>query len=87
MINNLLADLLIHQTFFYQMLEKSQFAKLSPHQTFMLYGNRINQISGVQDTVLLLFIRGRKHSWITSQPQKFFGKFLNVNTMKVCKSW
>ena len=28
-IDNLLADLLIRQTFFYQMLEKSQFAKLS----------------------------------------------------------
>ena len=29
-INNLLADLLIRQTFFRQMLETSQFAKLSP---------------------------------------------------------
>ena len=29
-INNLLADLLIRQPFFCQMLEKSQFAKLSP---------------------------------------------------------
>ena len=38
-IKNLLADLLIRQTFFHQMLEKSQFAKLSPHQTFPLYGN------------------------------------------------
>ena len=37
-IDNLLADLLIHQTFFHQMLKKSQFAKLSPHQTFLLYG-------------------------------------------------
>ena len=33
-INNLLADLLICQTLFHQMLEKSQFAKLSHHQTF-----------------------------------------------------
>ena len=33
-INNLLADLLIYQTLFRQMLKKSQFAKLSPHQTF-----------------------------------------------------
>ena len=32
-INNLLVDLLIHQTFFHQRLEKSQFAKLSPWQT------------------------------------------------------
>ena len=37
-INNLLADLLIRQTFFRQMLESSQFAKLYPHQTFPLYG-------------------------------------------------
>ena len=29
-INNLLADLLIHQTFFCQRLKKSQFTKLSP---------------------------------------------------------
>ena len=33
--NNLLANLLICQTFFHQMLEKSQFAKLS-HYTVML---------------------------------------------------
>ena len=38
-IDNLLADLLIHQTFFRQMLEKSQFAKLSSRQTFPLYGS------------------------------------------------
>ena len=40
-INNLLADLLIRQTFFHQMLKKSQFAKfpLPPHQTFLLYGS------------------------------------------------
>ena len=33
-INNLLADLLIHQTFFYQMFEMTQFAKLSPPPNF-----------------------------------------------------
>ena len=38
-INNLLADLLICQTFFHQMLETSHFAKLSPHQTCLLYSN------------------------------------------------
>ena len=38
-INNLLADLLIHQIFFHQMLEKSQFAKLSRCQTLSLYGS------------------------------------------------
>ena len=38
-IDNLLADLLIRQTFLRQMLEKSQSAKLSPRQTFPLYGN------------------------------------------------
>ena len=32
--NNLLADLLILQTFFRQMLEMSQFTKFSPRQTF-----------------------------------------------------
>ena len=37
-INNLLADLLIRQTLFCQMLKKSQFAKLSPRQIFLLYG-------------------------------------------------
>ena len=36
--NNPLADLFICQTFFYQMLEKSKFAKHSPYQTFPLYG-------------------------------------------------
>ena len=44
-IDNLLADLLIRQTCFRQMLEKSQFAKLSPHQTFPLYGNEIRTMS------------------------------------------
>ena len=33
-INNLLADLLIHQTFFHQRLEQSQFAKLTPLPNF-----------------------------------------------------
>ena len=37
-INNLLADLLIRPTFFCRKLEKSRFAKLSSHQTFLLYG-------------------------------------------------
>ena len=37
-MNNLLADLLIHQTVFCQMLENSQFTKLFPHQTFPLFG-------------------------------------------------
>ena len=37
-INNLVADLLIHQIFFCQMLETSQSAKLPPHQTFPSYG-------------------------------------------------
>ena len=41
-INNLLVDLLIHPTLLYQMLEKSQFAKVSPCQTFPLYD--INKI-------------------------------------------
>ena len=36
-INNLLADLLISQIFFLQMLEMSQFAKISPHQSFPPY--------------------------------------------------
>ena len=36
-INNLLADLLICQTFFRQMLKTSQFAKLPP-PTFLVYG-------------------------------------------------
>ena len=34
-INNLLGDLLIHQTFFHQILEKSRFAKLSPRQWYI----------------------------------------------------
>ena len=34
-INNLLADLLICQTFFHQTLETSQFAKLSPAKLFL----------------------------------------------------
>ena len=36
-INNLLPNLLIHQTFFHQMLEKYHFAKLYLRQTFLLY--------------------------------------------------
>ena len=36
-INNLLADVLICQTLFCQMLKKSQFPKLYPHQMFPLY--------------------------------------------------
>ena len=40
-INNLLADLLIRHTFFHQMLETSQFTKLSPRQTFPLYGSQL----------------------------------------------
>ena len=43
-INNLLADLLICQTFFHQMYKTSQFVKLSPHQTFPLYGIRHNVV-------------------------------------------
>ena len=35
---NLLADLLICQTFFHQIVVTSQFAKLSLRQTFLLYG-------------------------------------------------
>ena len=35
--NNLLADLLIRQTFFRQRLKQSKFAKLYPCQTFPLY--------------------------------------------------
>ena len=40
-INNPLTDLLIHQTFFRQMLEMSQFAKLSLRQTFPLYDTSV----------------------------------------------
>ena len=42
-VNNLLADLLIYQTFFCQMLKKSQFTKLSPGHTFPLYGIMISE--------------------------------------------
>ena len=38
-INNLLADILVCQIFFHQMLEKSQFTKLFCHQTFPLYSS------------------------------------------------
>ena len=38
-INNLLADLLIHQTFFRQMLETSQLANIFPCQSFPPYGS------------------------------------------------
>ena len=37
-IDNLLVDLLIHQTFFRQMLKKSHFAKLSCHTVVALTG-------------------------------------------------
>ena len=45
-INNLLADLLICQTFFHQTLKKSQFTKLFPCQTFLLYGTRLYYVVG-----------------------------------------
>ena len=48
--NNLLADQLIYQTFFCQMLEKSQFAKLSICQNFPLCG-----IFCYTSSILLLF--------------------------------
>ena len=38
-INNLLADVLIRQTFFRQMLKKSQFTQLYRCKTFLQYGN------------------------------------------------
>ena len=41
-INNLLADLLIRQTFFRQMLETSQFAKLSRYTIHNCLLNRTN---------------------------------------------
>ena len=53
-INNLLADLLIRQTFFCQMLETSQFAKLFSRQTFPLY--RILFSKQVHATYSLLLI-------------------------------
>ena len=64
-INNLPADLLICQTFFHQMLEKSQFAKLFPRQTFPLYGKFwlkmanfvVAKISTSQMYQLLYFVR------------------------------
>ena len=43
-INNLLADLLIRQTFFRQRLENSRFVKLSACQTFPLYGSYLLQL-------------------------------------------
>ena len=42
-INNLLADLLIPQTFLRQKYEKSQFTKVFPCKTFLLYGNPLNK--------------------------------------------
>ena len=39
---------------------------------------------------ILLIIHGEKllhFSWITLQPQKYFGKLLYVYTMKSCEIW
>ena len=36
-INNLLDDVLFRQTFFHQILKKSQFAKLSHHMVFLCH--------------------------------------------------
>ena len=33
---------------------------------------------------LLFAVKRFCFSWITSQPQKFFGEFLHMNTMKAC---
>ena len=38
-VDNLLADLFIRQTFFRQMFRKNKFAKVSPCQTFPIYGS------------------------------------------------
>ena len=46
-INNLLADLLICQTFFHQMLKKSKFIKFPPCQTIPLYGTCIHSAQKV----------------------------------------
>ena len=45
-INNLLADLLICKIFFHQMLETSQFTKLSPRQLSLhvVYLNKVAQL-------------------------------------------
>ena len=52
-INNLLADLLIRQTFFHQMLKTSQFANVSPHhQGFRWYG--IHEMTAYEITFLLV---------------------------------
>ena len=60
-IDNLLADLLIHQTFFHQILEKSQFAKLSPCQTFPLYG--IKECTQIASYVVIK-VKTRNNSFI-----------------------
>ena len=52
-INNLLADLLFRQAFFRQMLKMSQFAKLSPHHTFPLYGIQLNFIATLWEKILI----------------------------------
>ena len=54
-INNLLADLLIRQTFFHQILEISPFAELSPRQTFPLYGNIYSYIR-----MFIKIVKGQK---------------------------
>ena len=48
-INNLLAGVLIHQTFFHQMLKKSQSAERYLHQTFPLSATQYRNYLPIED--------------------------------------
>ena len=65
-INILLADLLIRQTFFRQILEKSQFTKFPPRQTFPLYNNLC--IAECKPRILFLYEYSTLHLKLFSTP-------------------
>ena len=68
-IDNPLADLFIHQTFFCQMLENSRFAKHSALQTFPLYGMQLTDI---------VHITGHRIGWCRIYGQRVFNRLMQL---------
>ena len=73
-INNLLADLLIYQTFFRQIFETSQFTKLFSHQTFLLYGTHTN------NTYTCTLMQTHMHTQTHAHACKHTHVYIHTNT-------
>ena len=95
-IHNLLADLIICQTFFCQTLKKTQFAKLYSHQTFLPYDMQIGSycIIFYQNIKILhhvIYFCACNHLWIPINLNTCFFAVLheNIDTAIVikCRKW